>query len=618
MSEARIADRAHAAASTLLAQPHHDGSDAYVLERPRDLGDEAVLRLRVPHESAVDRVLLRYVRDGEPRAAEAVRDAETETDTWWRATLPALNPTTRYRWLLDGGDRGYVWLNGGGVSPRDLPDGGDFVLSLDPGGPEWHLDSVVYEIFPDRFASTGAGHGAEQPEWAVRREWEARPEGRSRNTPRELYGGDLPGVERHLDHVEELGANALYLTPVFPAGSSHRYDATTFDRVDPLLGGDAALASLVDAAHARGIRVIGDLTLNHCGVGHDWFLHGREDVNSPERDFFYFDDSFPHGYVSWFGVRSLPKFDHRSRELQRRLVEGPESVAGRWLRPPHGFDGWRIDVANMAGRHHDVDLTHELAREMRATLAASRDEALLIAEHGHDFRGDVQGFGWHGTMNYAGFLRPVWEWLRGGELPEELRRSFWGLPVGLPHAGGRDATGTMRAFRAGVPWASTLHSWALLDSHDTARFRTVAGDHGRQLVGVGLQMTTPGVPMVFAGDELGLEGEWGEDARRTMPWSRPESWDRRLLEEYRALIRLRRASPALARGGIRYVHVSDDAIAYIRECRDEQLLCLAARAPHDQIVVPFDELETLHGEDARHGALPAHGPAFHVWRIPNG
>ena len=80
----------------------------------------------------------------------------------------------------------------------------------------------------------------------------------------------------------------------------------------------------------------------------------------------------------------------------------------------------------------------------------------------------------------------------------------------------------MRAFRAGVPWPSTAHSWALLDSHDTARFRTVAGDRGRQIVGVGLQMTTPGVPMVFAGDELGLEGDWGEDARRTMPWDAPE------------------------------------------------------------------------------------------------
>ncbi|HVS84714.1 MAG TPA: hypothetical protein VHD91_03710, partial [Gaiellaceae bacterium] len=137
----------------------------------------------------------------------------------------------------------------------------------------------------------------------------------------------------------------------------------------------------------------------------------------------------------------------------------------------------------------------------------------------------------------------------------------------------------------------------------------------RQLVGVGLQMTTPGVPMLFAGDEIGLEGDWGEDARRTMPWDRIDTWDGALVEGYRALIALRRSSDALARGGIRYVHVSDDAIAYLRESASERLLCLAARAPHDPIVVPFSGLDTLYGEDARDGVLPADGPAFHVWRI---
>ena len=247
------------------------------------------------------------------------------------------------------------------------------MLTLDAGGPDWHLGSVVYEIFPDRFATTGAGADAPLPEWAVRREWDARPEGRSPNTPRELFGGDLPGIEQRLDYIEQLGVNALYLTPVFPAGSTHRYDATSFDRVDPLLGGDAALASLVAAAHMRGIRVIGDLTLNHCGAGHDWFIKGREDVNSPERDFFYFDGSFPHGYVvvvrREVAAEARPPQPRAAAPLPRR----PESITGRWLRPPDGFDGWRIDVANMAGRHHDLDLTVELARAMRATLAGSRE-----------------------------------------------------------------------------------------------------------------------------------------------------------------------------------------------------------------------------------------------------
>jgi len=174
----------------------------------------------------------------------------------------------------------------------------------------------------------------------------------------------------------------------------------------------------------------------------------------------------------------------------------------------------------------------------------------------------------------------------------------------------------MRAYRAGVPWEATLQSWTLLDSHDTARFRTVVGgSRERHLVGVGLQMTTPGVPMLFAGDELGLEGRWGENGRRTMPWSSVVSWDNEFLESVRRLAALRRLSAALAGGGIRYVAALPDAMAYVRESPDEALLCLAARAPHAPIAVPFRSLETLYGDDARDGVLPADGPAFHAWRI---
>jgi alpha-glucosidase len=169
-----------------------------------------------------------------------------------------------------------------------------------------------------------------------------------------------------------------------------------------------------------------------------------------------------------------------------------------------------------------------------------------------------------------------------------------------------------------------LSSWVLLDSHDTARFRVVSGSRERHVVGIGLQMTTPGVPMVFAGDEVGLEGAWGEDARRTMPWDRPGTWDAELLEAYRTLIGLRRSSKALARGGIRFAHVGTDAIAYLREIRGERLLCLAVRAATDAVRLPLatlgsTALERLFGGEARVDAgravLPGDGPAFHVWRL---
>jgi len=596
------ADLRETTAASALAEPHHDGSELYVVERPDALGGTAVVRLRAPR-GAADRVMLRYVSDGEPHTAEADVDERAGGETWWRAELPVRNPVVRYRWLLAGGEFGYRWLNARGRYPHEVPGGDDFALALDLGAPAWHASSVVYEIFPDRFATTGAAAAAQRPEWAVTRAWDQLPEGRSRNTARELFGGDLPGVEQHLDHIEALGANAIYLTPFFPARSTHRYDASSFDQVDPLLGGDDALRSLIAAAHAKNMRIVGDLTLNHCGAGHDWFLRAEQSASTAERELFFFDGSPPLGYKTWLGVRSLPTLNWSSAELRRRMA----GVLSRWLE--EGLDGWRIDVANMVGRYGTLDLNHEIAAWARELVG----DRLLLAEHGHDYRPDLDGLGWHGVMNYSGFLRPTWWWLHGGTIEEDV---FANTPA--PSYTGAEAVSAMRSFRAGITWETVLNSWTLLDSHDTARFRTVTSSRAKHVVGVGLQMTTPGVPMIFAGDEIGLEGEWGEDARRTMPWGRPESWDQTLLAEYRALAALRRSNDALARGGLRYVHVADDAIADLRETRTERLLCLAARASHDPITVPFTDLETLYGDDARDGVLPAGGPAFHIWRIRNG
>ena len=550
--------------------PHHDGSELYVLER----GDRAVLRLRAP-AGAAKRVWLRYLEDGEPRVVEAVVDEESGGETWWRAEARSPNAQLRYRWLLDDAP-GLRWVNGAGMHARDVTGSDDFVLDRDPGAPEWHARSVVYEIFPDRFARGGVD--APTPDWAIPRPWDSLPEGRGPATPYELYGGDLIGIERHLDHVEALGANVLYLTPFFPARSTHRYDASSFDAVDPLLGGDEALRALLASAHAREMRVVGDLTLNHCGADHEWFVRARAEQRAVERELFFFDGSPPDGYACWLGVSSLPTLNWFSPRLRERM----DAVFRRWL--DEGLDGWRIDVANMIGRHRGLDVNHDVAHWARERAG----DRLLLAEHGHDYRPDLDGLGWHGVMNYAGFLRPVWWWLTGGAMHEDV---FFRTPA--PSYAGADMVDVMRAYRAGVSWDAVINSWTLLDSHDTARFRTVAGSRDGHVAGIGMQMTMPGVPMVFAGDELGLEGDWGEDARRTMPWDRPDTWDAELLEAFRRLIALRRRSDALAHGGLRFLHVGDDAIAYLRETRDETLVCVAARAPGAPVDLPYAERETL-------------------------
>ena len=146
----------------------------------------------------------------------------------------------------------------------------------------------------------------------------------------------------------------------------------------PLFVADA-LVALVEACHARGIRVIGDLTINHVGAGHEWFRAARADPAAAEAPFFHFRDH-PDDYEAWFDVPTLPKLDLRGDEVRRRLLAGPDSVAARWLQPPFDLDGWRVDVANMAGRLRDVDVNRDVARAMRATMAAVRRLAVRMEE----------------------------------------------------------------------------------------------------------------------------------------------------------------------------------------------------------------------------------------------
>jgi len=607
-----------------LGRPHHDGSALYVEQPAPELDERVGVWLRVPEGAGVTSVHARAVADGEAVFTEARPARRTPGETWWRAEVVVRNPVTPYRFLLQG-PAGTRWCNGTGEHTRPITDHHDFRLSAHAPPPAWVADAVGYEIFPDRFARA-AGPDPPWPGWATPVAWDAAVTRGGPAAMRQLFGGDLRGVAEHLDHVAALGANLVWLTPVWPARSNHRYDAASFAEVDPMLGGDSALHELSRALHDRGMRLIGDLTTNHCGAAHPWFRAAQADPASVEAGFFTFVDH-PDRYECWFGVPSLPKFDHRSTELRRRLVQGPGSVAGRWVGGPTGFDGWRIDVANMTGRQGAVDLTHEVARTLRATLAEVHPEAWLVAEHAHDASADLAGDGWHGTMDYAGFSQPVWQWLGAGHGAGD----WWGTPGRRPEIGGADAAAAVDDARASRSWHATAASMALLGSHDTARWRTIAGTRDRWLVGAGMMFAWPSVPMVFAGDELGLEGVDAEAARRPIPWD-GRGWDRDGLAEWRRLGAVRRGSPALRHGGSRWAHVGHDALAWLRETAEERVLCLAVRAAGPDVVVDPAGLGAVGGEhllggpdlrpaaDRRAGGpgslvLPGDGPAFHAWRL---
>ncbi len=621
--------------STLL--PHHDGSPLHVSNLAPQFGETVRVRLRVPQAYApLSAVRTRSNPDHEPEWTDAELIGSVDGWDWWEAPVTVHNPRHGYRWLLLHEDGRAVWLNQTGLHTIETLDAEDFALVANPAPPAWLHDAVMYQVFPDRFARSAQADAHPTPDWAIAAQWSDPVDPVNPGRSQQFYGGDLDGVREKLDHLTSLGVNLLYLTPVFPAASNHRYDASSFDRVDPLLGGDEALVRLIEAAHERGIWVIGDLTSNHSGDTHEWFRAAFGHPGAPEEEFYYFTDESNTRYESWLGYESLPKFDWASEELRRRFVDGPDSVVATWLKAPFHADGWRIDVANMTGRLGDVDLNAEVRQLLRETMLAINPDTILLGESTNDAASDLQGDGWHGAMTYPSFTRPVWGWLSEPEGTPYLTYNgetetepwFFTQPIGgIPRYTAREFADAVVRFTAGIPWRVRLGNMQPLDTHDTARFATNAAP-GAIPVAVGLSMTLPGLPVVFAGDEFGLTGADGESSRTPIPWSaegEPEVAERLAL--YRELIGLRRAHQALATGGMRWLHVDDETVVFVRESADESVLVLATRGDADVAlaagaVLGADAAASVYGDATLALApdgevrLAADGPAFAAWRLP--
>jgi alpha-glucosidase len=601
--------------------PHHDGSPLYVSEAVPALGDAVRVRVRIPEGFApVLSVHTRSNPDHEPRFQVATHVANLDGWDWWEAEIEIENPVHRYRFLFELADGRTMWLNATGLHSIETLDSEDFRLVTWPAAPEWAAGTVLYQIFPDRFARSAAAETRELPDWAEPAAWNDPVIYVGPDTPRQFYGGDLPGVQEHLDHLERLGVTMIYLTPVFPAQSNHRYDALSFDEVDPLLGGDEALSSLVVAAHHRGIRVIGDLTSNHSGDAHEWFTASHLNPGAPESEFYYWLDPQQAHYVSWLGVPSLPKFNWNSYELRRRFIHGSDSVVSKWLRPPFSLDGWRIDVSNMTGRYLDQDLNQQVRRIIRDTMVDANPDTILLGESTNDAAPDFDGDSWHGAMTYANFTRPIWGWL---SKPGSPAAGGIGMALGqVPTYSGHEVYQAHLRFTAGFPWRVRLHNMNALDTHDTPRFVTNALP-GTVPVAFGLAVTLPGIPVVFAGDEFGLTGSDGEASRTPIPWDAvSEAAD--TIDLYASLIHLRTEHPALNGGGIRWLHVGEEVLIFVRESAEESVLVVAARNDFE-VTLPTDAVAggpvPLYGSvvaavSSTGLTLSASGPSFGAFALP--
>lgn len=494
----------------------------------------------------------------------------------------------------------------------------------------------MYQIMVDRFRNGDPTNTVEDGEYfyigdrAVQvKDWNKYPEGYM--AIREFYGGDLQGVIDKMDYLQELGVEVLYFNPIFVSPSNHKYDIQDYDYVDPHYGkivkdggtvlpegctdnrqaskyirrvtskenleaSNQLLIQLIEEAHSRGMKVILDGVFNHCGSFNKWLDRERiyenqagyekgayVSASSPYRSFFKFNNmhQWPYNpyYDGWWGHDTLPKLNYeKSEELYQYIMD----IGKKWVSPPFNADGWRLDVAADLG--FSSEYNHKFWKEFRKVVKEANPDALILAEHYGDASSWLRGDEWDTVMNYDAFMEPLTWFFTGMEKhSDEYREDL---------LGNHDAfIGAMSHHMSKFLAPSLLTSMNELSNHDHSRFLTRTNHKvgrvdrlGHEAAAEGIdkavmreaivmQMTWPGAPTLYYGDEAGAVGFTDPDNRRTYPWGQE---DVELIEFYRKMIQIHKAYPALIHGSLKFLECQWNSISYARF------------TPYEQVVVVFN------------------------------
>jgi cyclomaltodextrinase / maltogenic alpha-amylase / neopullulanase len=399
---------------------------------------------------------------------------------------------------------------------------------------EWAKSAVMYQIFPDRFY-----RGDNFTEHDKFEKWDCKVKSSS------ILGGNLDGIIDKLDYIEELGINAIYMTPVFHSRSNHKYDTIDYFKIDPHFGTEEKVVELVKRAHERGIKVIFDAVFNHSGI-----------------DFFAFQDLVENGenskYKDWFEVESYPiktefppnyktfGYHYGMPKLMMKNLETAEyffKVCTYWIEKAD-IDGWRLDVSD--------EISHKFWKEARNRIKSVKKDVTITGEVWYDSNSWLNGDEFDNVMNYK-FYYALLKFIAYNEIDADEFYCELGEIRGMYK---KEAYSTM---------------WNLIDSHDTARFLTQAGGDKEKLkLALILQMTMEGSPVIYYGDEIGMEGGKDPDCRRGMVWDEKKQ-DRELLEYYKKMIKIRKDNPLLVDGELEPVYTEGGVYGYKRVKDKEEL-----------------------------------------------
>ena len=439
--------------------------------------------------------------------------------------------------------------------------------------PAWVRDAVFYQIFPDRFAKSEHLHKPRNLET-----WDSPP------TSHGYKGGDLLGVVEHLDYLVDLGVNAIYFNPVFQSTANHRYHTHDYYRIDPLLGGNDALRTLLDEAHKRGVRIILDGVFNHASRGFFQFNDILENgPHSPYLDWFRvkawplhaYDTHKQPNYDAWWNLHALPKFNTDNQDVREFLW----NVATYWIE--FGIDGWRLDVPA------DID-DDAFWQEFRRRVKKANPEAYIVGEIWHDATRWLQGDQFDAVMNYL-FTKLCIEFFidKLGD-PRLLQGStLWPIRQLGATEFARDVDALLKLY----PPEVTAVQLNLLDSHDMARFLTIAGEDTSAIrLATLFQMVYPGAPCVYYGDEVGVSGGKDPLCRASFPWDESK-WDKDLLAFFKSAIALRHAHPALRAGRYSSLYAEDNVYALARHLDGDRVVAIFNKGQlPEEPTIPVGEL----------------------------
>lgn len=527
-----------------------------------------------------------------------------------------------------------------------------FVITPGFHVPEWAKGALMYQIFVDRFNNGDPTNDVLGDEYVYIgfpvmkvEKWNERL---SVLDVDRFYGGDIQGIWDKLDYLQSLKVEVLYLSPVFVSPSNHKYDCQDYEHIDPhygvivkdegelvaadasdnrnakrysvrtsdrenLAASDAFFARFVQEVHKRGMRIILDGVFNHCGSFNKWM--DREKIyekdggyepgaylsaDSPYRDFFLFKDAngWPDNdsYEGWWGHNTLPKLNYEGSE---KLYQYVLDIAKRWLSPPYSIDGWRLDVAADLG--HSPEMNHRFWRDFRKVVKEANPDALILAEHYGDATTWLSGDQWDTVMNYDAFMEPVSWFLTGLEKHSERKDDH------LLH-NSQAFMCSMLSNMSRMQTGSLYAAMNELSNHDHSRFLTrtnrvvgrlykpedaekaeIGVNYGTFRSGAVIQMTWPGAPTIYYGDEAGVFGWTDPDNRRTFPWGKE---DLELTEFHRYLTGIRNRTPAFRRGALKPLLAENGVIAYGRFDADGQGVVVVNSEDYSQrIRIPVWEAE---------------------------